>query len=145
MTEFRPPGNQGPPQRTRGDQDAIARIWRTILGRISVRAGSRTVRAGAPGWQHLRAGVLCKVLHEQGGMFSYLLQLSPGAFVPAGRSSAEEEWVVLQGSLRIGEVVIDAGDYHIDFRGTAHGALGTESGALVFLRGPPLPLLTCPM
>ena len=145
MTEFKPPSQPRPPHRTRGDDEAIARIWRTIHRRIAVGAGGRTVRAGDPGWQHLRTGVLCKVLHEQGGMFSYLLQLSPGACVPAGRSSGEEEWVVLQGSLRIGEVVIDAGDYHVDLRGTVHGALCSDCGALVFLRAAPLPMLTCPM
>ncbi|MFI4926611.1 MAG: cupin domain-containing protein [Burkholderiales bacterium] len=143
MKDSGPPDRQAPPG-TRDDEERIARIWRMILGRIGLRAGNRTVRAGAPGWHNLRSGVLCKVLHEQGGMFSCLLQLAPGAVVPAGRSAAEQEWLVLQGSLRIGNVLVAAGDYHVDFSGTLHDALRTDSGALVFRRGPPLPMLSCP-
>lgn len=116
-----------------------ARIKHRVLERIAqFEAGHVTVQAADDRWQRFQHGVQIKVLHESGGVMSYLLRLAPGAVLAAHRHPMDEECVVLEGSLQIGnELVVAAGGFHLAHKDALHAQITTTTGATIFLRGAP--------
>lgn len=95
-----------------------------------------TIAAHEGDWRPLLEGVRIKILREDAGTLSYLLELQPGASLPAHRHPMDEECVVLQGRLRIGtRHEIGPGGYHVARAGALHATVSTETGAVIFLRG----------
>jgi anti-sigma factor ChrR (cupin superfamily) len=126
------------PLRSAQGSRPIARVRRVVLARIAEASTTRhlTIAAGPLGWLPLRDGVRYKVLHEQCHAVSYLLQMDPGASLPVHQHLVDEECMVLNGTLRIGEtLVIRAGDYHLGRASVLHAGISSPEGALVFLRG----------
>ena len=113
------------------------RVKRRLLRRVAADATERhlTVQAGEAGWQPLGQGVQMKVLHESGGIMSYLVRLAPGAGLPAHHHPVDEECVVLEGDVTIGELRVGRGGFHLGRKDTLHDELRSEHGALIFLRG----------
>ena len=114
-----------------------ARIKHRVLERIA-RAETRhlTTHAAEGHWQPFKQGVQIKVLHEADGIMSYLLRLAPGAVIGAHRHRVDEECVVLEGSLLIGDdLVVDAGGFHLAHGNTLHAPITSRLGATIFLRG----------
>lgn len=112
------------------------RVKRRVLKRIAeLEDRHLTVQAGADGWQPFGPGLQIKVLHEHEGTMSYLLKLAPGAQLPPHRHPQDEECVVLEGELRIGALVVPAGGFHLARRDTLHDRIGTDTGAVIYLRG----------
>jgi quercetin dioxygenase-like cupin family protein len=113
------------------------RVKRRVLHGIAAQQQGHLTVHGADGhWQPFGDGVRIKVLNEEGGVMSYLLQLAPGARVAAHRHPHDEECVVLEGTLMIGDaLVVSAGGFHLARRGALHDTLSTVSGATIFLRG----------
>ncbi len=110
-----------------------------VKARVAARArgeesGFVTVHAGAGRWVAIAPGVHSKLLHDDGAMRSFLLRLEPGARLPSHGHAAEEACVVLEGSARLGEIEVRAGDFHLAHAGSVHGEVTTETGALLFLR-----------
>jgi anti-sigma factor ChrR (cupin superfamily) len=122
---------------TPGDALSIARVKRRVLARIAEDQRGRhvTVRAADGQWQPFGPGLTLKVLHEQAGVMSYLVRLAPGASLPAHRHPIDEECVVLEGTLRIGELEVGAGGFHLGRQDVLHMPILSEGGALIFLRG----------
>ncbi len=116
---------------------ARERIRRRLLRRIAEDSTERhlTLPAGGAGWQPFGAGLTIKVLHESGGVMSYLLRLAPGAALPPHRHPIDEECVVLEGEVCIGELRIASGGFHLGRKDVLHGRLHSPHGALIFLRG----------
>lgn len=114
-----------------------ARLRHRVLARVAgAESGHLTVPAAGGAWQAFGRGVEIKVLHEADGLMSYLLRLAPGAVVAAHHHAHDEECVVLQGTLRIGEdVVVGAGGFHLARRGSLHAAISAPDGATIYLRG----------
>jgi anti-sigma factor ChrR (cupin superfamily) len=114
-----------------------ARIKHRLMERIAqTESGHLTVPAAADTWQPFNKGVEIKVLHEDGGVMSYLLRLAPGAAIDAHRHGIDEECVVLEGTVQIGEsLVVHAGGFHMAHRDTLHARITTVDGATLFLRG----------
>ncbi len=121
------------------DQAALARVKRRVLARIAEaqRTDHLTVRAEDGQWQPFGPGLALKVLHEADGVMSYLLRLAPGAALPPHRHPMDEECVVLEGALRIGELEVAAGGFHLGRQDVLHMPIVSEHGALIFLRGAP--------
>lgn len=96
----------------------------------------RTIRAGGEGWTEFIPGIRFKILHrdEAGGTNSLLARLDPGATMPPHIHGTNEECLVLEGEITLGDVTVRAGDYHFAPKGAEHGALSTRTGALIFLR-----------
>jgi quercetin dioxygenase-like cupin family protein len=117
--------------------EVAARIRHRLLERVAQeQAGHLTVHPGPSGWKPFSAGVLIKVLHRDGDAMSYLLKLAPGAALPAHRHPMDEECVVLEGRVRIGqELVLEAGGFHLAHKGALHATIGSDEGAIIFLRG----------
>jgi quercetin dioxygenase-like cupin family protein len=91
------------------------------------------------GWVELLPKAHAKLLFTDGEAESYMIRLEPGAWAPAHEHPADEECLVLEGSLWQGDVFLKAGDFHVARPGMKHGELRTDTGALVFIRyGKPL-------
>jgi anti-sigma factor ChrR (cupin superfamily) len=119
------------------DAAAAARIRQRLMRRAAAAEdGHVTVQAADDRWQPFGHGVQIKVLHEAGGVMSYLLRLEAGASIGAHRHPHDEECVVLEGTLRIGDdLVVPAGGFHLARRGRLHDRIHTDTGAVIFLRG----------
>ena len=91
------------------------------------------------GWVELLPKAHAKLLYTDGEAESYMIRLEPGAWAPAHEHPADEECLVLEGTLWQGDVFLKAGDFHVARPGMKHGDLRTDTGALVFIRyGKPL-------
>src|SRR5580765_6327321 len=118
----------------RGLQD---RIKSKLLRRIAAdtTASHLTEQPQVAGWQAFGDGISIKVLHEAGGVMSYLLRLAPGASLPAHRHPVDAECVVLAGEVQIGTLRLAAGGFHLGRKDILHDRLCSPGGALIFLRG----------
>lgn len=114
-----------------------AALKRRVLRAIAADATPRhlTVPPGPTGWQPFGPGLQLKVLHEAGGLMSYLVRLAPGASLPAHRHPVDEECVVLEGEVRIGTLRVASGGFHLGRQGLPHDRLHSDTGAVIFLRG----------
>lgn len=88
-------------------------------------------------WQTILPGVARRILFADpgGDVQSYLLRLEPGAVVPRHEHRRDEECVVLEGELRVGDHVFRRGDWHMAPRGVDHEPIRSDGGTLLFLRG----------
>lgn len=93
-----------------------------------------TVRTSDGQWRMLAPGVAMKMLHDDGAMQTFLLRLDAGASLPAHDHAVDELCVVLEGSVRLGEIEVSRGDYHLAIAGSRHGRLVSPAGAVLFLR-----------
>lgn len=120
-------------------QDAAMheRVKRKLLRRIAADTTDRHVthHPGPQDWQPFGEGVQIKVLHQSGGVMSYLLRLQAGASLPAHRHPIDEECVVLEGEVQIGSLTLAAGGFHLGRKDVLHDRLASAGGALIYLRG----------
>lgn len=119
------------------DEAAHARVKQRVLRRIAAESTPRHLTVAAPqgAWKPFGPGVTMKLLRQDGDTWSYLLRLQPGAILPAHRHPQDEECLVLEGEMHIGDIVIGTGGYHLGRRGVLHDRLSSPAGALIFLRG----------
>ncbi len=105
-------------------------------GEKGVEKGLLTVRSDEGRWMKIARGVSMKNLYadKKSKTHSFLLKLEPGSSLPEHQHFADEECMVLEGEVRLGDVVVRAGDYHLAPRGVAHGRVSSKTGALLFLR-----------
>lgn len=94
-----------------------------------------TIHQAEGRWLPILSGIEMKVLREDASTRSYLLRMAAGARLPAHGHSHEEECMVLEGDVWLGEVHARAGDYHLARSGLPHGELHSDGGCLLFLRG----------
>jgi len=99
--------------------------------------GTVTVRAGEDAWIEVAPFIQMKVLRrdKSAGNQTVLMRMQPGGVVPAHRHLQEEEFAVLEGECRIGQLQLRAGDVHIAAAGSWHETVTTRTGVLVLLRG----------
>jgi len=116
---------------------AHARIKQRLLRRVAAASTPQhfTLKADQGRWQPFGSGLQIKVLNDAGGVMSYLVRLQPGASLPAHRHPIDEECVVLEGEVRIGELRLGAGGFHLGRKHVLHDRLVSDTGALIFLRG----------
>lgn len=124
------------------DPEALSRergqaIKRRLMRRVH--AGRRpdltTIHAAEGEWHPFLPRVRIKNLQRSGDTLSYLLKLEPGAILVPHEHPQDEECIVLEGEVRIGDTVARAGAYHLAPKGVAHDAIVSDTGALLFLRG----------
>jgi len=120
-------------ERVRGGQQAqgIAGAAQAISSAFITLHGSTEP---GDGWVELLPKAHAKLLFTDGEAESYMIRLEPGAWAPAHDHPADEECLVLEGSLWQGDVYLTAGDFHVARPGMRHGDLRTETGAVVFIR-----------
>lgn len=114
----------------------IARVRTRVLDAIGEQTSvlHHTVRADAGEWEQLAPGIERKVLWERGGATSCLIRAVPGATFPRHGHAMDEETMMLEGSLQIGDVLLRAGDFHVGRSGVEHAPLSTADGCLCLLR-----------
>ena len=113
-----------------------ATIRERVLKRVRrIEGDLTTIQADEGVWESFSPKVKIKVLHRDVDTQSYLLKLEPGAVVLPHVHGQDEECMVLEGEVRIGNLVVKAGAYHLAPRGVSHEPISSENGALLFLRG----------
>ena len=142
LTAGQAPDAVDPRSRLRGKSALLGRIGQAQGGLLTVprdgAAATEAPQAGAatPHWQPFLPGIRIKVLHEWQGVMSYLLHFSPGAVLPGHRHPHDEECVVLEGRLQIGDdLSVEAGGFHMAHRGDLHAPISSAEGAVIYLRG----------
>lgn len=105
-------------------------------------AAKHTVFAGQGDWQRVASGVEQKILWRDGDVISCFFRLAAGAHLPAHTHNGDEECIMLSGDAFFGDVLLQAGDFHLAPAGSEHGEAYSEHGALAFIRSRAIPLLS---
>jgi len=118
------------------DADLARRVKRLVFDRIAQDEGAQVaVPPEAGTWRPFVPGVKIKVLHDSGGVMSYLLLMEAGSTLPNHRHPHDEECVVIEGRVQMGDVSMGPGGYLMERRDTLHPPLTTVDGATIYLRG----------
>jgi quercetin dioxygenase-like cupin family protein len=116
--------------------EVAARIKRRLLSRIADAEAAQVAVAPEQGtWRPFGPGVEIKVLHKRDGIMSYLLRMAPGSELPNHRHPHDEECVVIEGRVQMGDVTMGPGGYLMERQDTLHPPLRTVDGAVIYLRG----------
>lgn len=107
-----------------------------VLAAARVPGPMHVVRAGEGDWHVLLPGVAIKFLHldARTATQSSLWRLDPGAVVPGHPHEADEECIVLEGTIRFGDDRYDRGDYLLARPGLDHEPFSAPDGALLYIR-----------
>lgn len=107
------------------------------IPREALPAGMSTLRRSDGDWQPLNPLVQIKVLHVDAaaGRQTMLVRAARGAVLPRHRHSRDEEFIVLEGECRIGDLLLAAGDAQFSTAGSWHDDITTDTGVLVMVRG----------
>jgi quercetin dioxygenase-like cupin family protein len=99
-------------------------------------ANTETVRSDAIEWMAVWPNVWIKLLRQDArdNLQMMLFRIEPGGVVPAHDHTKEEECMVLEGEIYIGDHRVGTGDLHIARPGAAHGDITTRTGAVVLVR-----------
>ncbi|MFN4263152.1 MAG: cupin domain-containing protein [Thioalkalivibrionaceae bacterium] len=127
---------QPPGRSTSRDEETDGRSAEAGPSRRRISTVSMTRRAHEGQWWSVRDGIRIKSLHvdKRSGSRSFLMSIAAGATYPAHPHQHDEECIVLEGDVRIGDERLVAGDYHLAPAGSVHTELSSEHGALLFLR-----------
>jgi anti-sigma factor ChrR (cupin superfamily) len=111
-------------------------LWDAIRERVAAPDPTHHSRGGGD-WREIHPGVTMKQLSidTTDGRQSFLLRFMPGASLPAHEHAADEECLVMEGAIAIGDLQLNAGDYHLAGKDLPHPAIASASGALLFIRG----------
>ena len=113
----------------------IATIRERLHRRIRASAAITTVQPEDGAWEPFSPKVTIKILRRDVHTQSYLLKLEAGAVLLPHVHGQDEECMVLEGEVRIGELVVRQGAYHLAPKGVAHEPIRSNGGAVLFLRG----------
>ncbi|WP_374690867.1 cupin domain-containing protein [Accumulibacter sp.] len=96
---------------------------------------AHTVLAAGGGWEPIADGVEQKILWRAGDVVSRFYRLAAGSRLPAHAHDCDEEWMMFSGDAYLGDLLLQAGEFHVAPAGSAHGEISSEHGALAFVRG----------
>lgn len=107
--------------------------------RERVLAGAReadkiTIPADAGKWRVIAPKVSMKMLHVTPESRSFLLRLEPGGRLAPHDHPGDEECMVLEGEVYLGDVHATAGTFHLAPKGTHHAEIRSTTGTLLYLR-----------
>ena len=115
-----------------------ASIHARILARIEDKAppGTFTIRAADMKWATVGPGVEIKVLRmdRERNDQTVLIRMQPGSVVVGHRHTQEEECLILQGEVFIGDYRLGEGDMHVARPGVVHAPITAPRGALLMIR-----------
>lgn len=114
----------------------LAALKRRILERVAPPppADFVTVRQHDGAWRELVPDVFEKPLVDAAGLYARLIRMAPGARLPAHDHESDEECVVLEGEVWLGEEFCVAGEFHFAPRGRRHAEVRTGRGCLLYIR-----------
>lgn len=114
-------------------------VLRELLGGwLPWRGGANVTvyAADQRGWIGRAPGVSIKPLRSDGSLASYFCRVEAGAELEGHFHGQDEECLMIEGELFLGDVLLRAGDYQLAPAGTRHGPIASDTGALLFVRGP---------
>jgi len=99
-------------------------------------ASTFTIRAGDMRWVTVGPGIEVKVLRmdRERNDQTVLIRMQPGSVVVGHRHTQEEECLILEGEVFIGEYRLGAGDMHVARPGAVHEPIRAPHGALLMIR-----------
>ena len=121
----------------------IAQVSPPVATQPALRAGTTlpaagdahlTVHAGAEGWVIICPLVQMRTLFESQDGRGVLFRMEAGGRLPAHEHNTDEECVILEGELSIGNLTVRAGDFHLARKGIPHAELNSKTGALFYIR-----------
>jgi ChrR Cupin-like domain len=86
-------------------------------------------------WRPLVAGVDVACLFGQGRVVSMLVRLAAGASMSGHGHRIDEDCIMLDGELFVGEILIRAGDFQMAPCGLRHGASFSDTGGMFYFHG----------
>lgn len=113
-------------------------VLRELLGGLLPLAGdpSLTVFTNKNNnWVELADGVFKMDLWSDNKRASRIYRLEPGALVPGHAHLLDEECMMLQGEVFLGDILLRAGEYQLAPAGSLHGDVYSDVGATLFVRG----------
>lgn len=112
-----------------------ARMRERILARARATfAPHKTVRQGDGQWEAVTPLVDAKLLFRDEVSETLLYRLLPGAELPGHAHPGNEECMMLEGEMWIGELCLLAGDFHLGKQGHDHDTIRSPKGALLYVR-----------
>lgn len=91
------------------------------------------------GWIEAKPGGYVKILKgdisKPQSVMSYLVKLEPGFTMEGHDHPFDEETLMLEGDLTLGDITLNAGDFHFAKAGAIHGKVSTKNGCMAFMRG----------
>jgi quercetin dioxygenase-like cupin family protein len=98
--------------------------------------GARTVVAASGEWVALAPGVDKRELHVDHvhGFRAMFVRMAPGSVLPAHDHPEDEECLMLEGEIVIGDLVLGAGDWHLAPKGRPHAEIRSPKGGLLYVR-----------
>lgn len=93
------------------------------------------VEGGAQGWQPFTPGVAVKPLFGDDAAISMLARFDPGARVATHGHRLDEDCIMIEGDLFLGDVLLRKGEYQLAPAGTEHQSLVSDHGAVLFFHG----------
>ena len=124
---------------------ATARMRNNLMQRVQREkaaelSGFLTVRGNQEeGWIEALPGAKVKILQGDitvpNSLLSYLVQLDPGFSMEGHHHPFDEETLMLEGDLQLGDLHLSAGDFHFAPAGVLHGNVHTNQGCLAYMRG----------
>ncbi|MBM4207726.1 MAG: hypothetical protein FJ190_06805 [Gammaproteobacteria bacterium] len=95
---------------------------------------SRSVTINGCQWDEIQPGLFRSELWTDGAFVSQFYRMSPGAVLAGHTHPADEECMMLDGELFLGDILLQAGDYQVAVKGSKHGEIYTDTGALLYVR-----------
>ena len=132
------------------DDETVLRMRNNLMSKIklphsesdesAMEAGFDLVTASdTDGWIEAFPGGSFKVLHGDmtipDSVLSYLIKLEPGFKMEGHGHPFDEETLMLEGDLTLGDIKLNAGDFHFAAAGVTHGNVSTKNGCMAFMRG----------
>lgn len=98
--------------------------------------GTVTVRADEGAWQRVTDEIEVKILavDRESGMQTKLMRFAPGAELVSHPHSKLEECYVIEGDVQVGDLHLQAGDFHLAEAGSDHPVCVSQGGCLLLLR-----------
>lgn len=84
-------------------------------------------------WTEIATGVQQHVLRHDGGCYSRLIRMAPGTRVPGDDHDQDKEYMMIDGDVFFGDILLHAGDYHLAPAGSSHSLIESDNGALFFV------------
>ena len=124
--------------------ELAARMRKNLMQNISQEKASQqegfsTLRSTDGEWVEVMPGAQFKVLHDDGngldGLLSYLIKLDAGFEMQGHEHPFDEECLMLEGDLTLGDITLNKGDFHYAASGVTHGYVSSKNGCMAFIRG----------
>lgn len=86
-------------------------------------------------WDDYAPGIRRRLLWQAGSASAYLARAQNGALVPSHGHLNDEECLMIEGDLFVGDILVREGDFQLAPAGEVHGTVQAGSDCLVYIRG----------